>query len=57
MARCGVSPLLDFVQKLSENGASEVVGQTVSHVVFDEGFDHRLDGREVGFIYPIITAA
>lgn len=39
-------PLLDFVQELSENRASEVAGQTPRHIVFDEGFNHGLSEEE-----------
>lgn len=39
------SPLLDFVHKLSENRASEVVWQTVGCVVFDEGFNDSLQNK------------
>lgn len=45
--KCNVaSPLLDFVQELSENRASEVAGQTPRHIVFDEGFNHSLSEEE-----------
>lgn len=40
------SPLLDFVKELSENRASEVAGQTLRHIVFDEGFNHGLSEEE-----------
>lgn len=33
-----VLPLLDFVQELPENRLSEVIWQTVGHIVSDEGF-------------------
>lgn len=36
------SPLLDFVEELSKNRASEVAGQTAGHVVSDEGLDDGL---------------
>lgn len=37
-----VLPLLDFVQELPENRLSEVIGQTVGHIVSDEGFHNSL---------------
>lgn len=47
------SPLLEFIDELPENGPSEVVWQTVGHVVFDEGFNESLEGVEVKFIHRI----
>lgn len=41
-----VSPLLDFVEELSEHRAPEVDWQTAGDVVFDEGFDHGLEEAE-----------
>lgn len=38
-------PLLDFVQELPENRLSEVIGQTVCHIVSDEGFYDSLSER------------
>lgn len=46
------SPLLDFVKELSEDGASEVAGQTAGHVVPDEGLDDGLsEKRTLHYIY------
>lgn len=41
-----VSPLLDFVQELSENRPSEVTGQTAGHIISDEGFNDSLSERK-----------
>lgn len=43
------SPLLGFIQELSEDRPSEVVGQSAGHIVSDEAFDDGLSegGRAV----------
>jgi len=50
------SPLLDLVQELSENRASEVVWQTAAHVVFDEGFNDSLSERGIHHIKYFATS-
>lgn len=40
------SPLLGFIQELSEDRPSEVVGQSAGHVVSDEAFDDGLPEGE-----------
>lgn len=40
------SPLLGFIQELSEDRPSEVVGQSAGHVVSDEAFDDGLSEGE-----------
>lgn len=41
-----VLPLLDFVQELPENRLSEVIGQTVGHIVSYEGFYDSLERKK-----------
>lgn len=39
-------PLLDFVQELPENRLSEVIGQSVGHIVSNEGIYDSLSGKK-----------
>lgn len=45
--RFKVLPLLGFVQELPENRLSELIGQTVGHIVLDEGFYDSLEGKKM----------
>lgn len=51
------SPLLGFIQELSEDRPSEVVGQSAGHVVSDEAFDDGLsEGGSASGVHMFYSA-